>query len=333
MTRVSGIGSWPGTSAREAIVTVRDLLTHTDGLGLPYLPELPSRGPGSDIIGRSAALLAGLSVDLQPSGWRFTDRPGRDEGRAQSFWRQDLDELAEAYDGYAGPLKVQVAGPWTLAASIELNRGERAVTDEGARRDIAASLAEGVRTHLAEVQRLVPGADLTLQLDEPSVVAVLDGRLPTASGYGRVRAVDRAAVADGIREVRQAHDGDVVLHSCDPKAPVGLLAGTGVTALAIDLTGAGPARWEQVAPVMESGTRLWAGVVPTTPVSSPSEAVRRASDVVLKGFSAMGMPSAHLADVTVVPTCGLAGLTPREAVDLQRVAIDTAGELTEKEQS
>ena len=43
------------------------------------------------------------------------------------------DELAEAYDGWSGPLKIQVTGPWTLGATIELPRGERAVADHGAR--------------------------------------------------------------------------------------------------------------------------------------------------------------------------------------------------------
>ncbi|CAN7143933.1 methionine synthase [Knoellia sp. LjRoot47] len=332
MTHVSGVGSWPGESAREAVVTVRDLLTDADELGLPYLPELPSRGPGSDIIGRSAALLADLAVDLQPSGWRFTDRPGRDLARARSLWRQDLDELAEAYEGYAGPLKIQVAGPWTLAASIELNRGERSVTDEGARRDLVASLAEGVRQHVAEVQRLVPGAVLTVQLDEPSVLSVLRGELPTASGYGRVRAVDRAEVADGIRKVREAHEGDVVLHSCHPGAPVDLLASTGATALALDLTDASPQRWESVAAAVESGTRLWAGVVPTSAPASTADAVRAATRRVTEGFDRVGLPASALADVTVTPACGLPSLTPRGAADVQRVAIATARELTEKEQ-
>ena len=214
VTHVSGVGSWPGESAREAVVTVRDLLTDVDGLGLPYLPELPSRGPGSDIIGRSAALLADLAVDLQPSGWRFTDRPGRDQSRARSFWRQDLDELAEAYDGYAGPLKVQVAGPWTLAASIELNRGERSITDEGARRDLVASLAEGVRRHLAEVQRLVPGAVLTLQVDEPSVLSVAARRAPDRLRLrprpcGRPRGGGATAYAGFVRRT-------TVTSSCTP---------------------------------------------------------------------------------------------------------------------
>ncbi|MFW5474600.1 methionine synthase [Knoellia sp. CPCC 206450] len=332
MTHVSGVGSWPGESAREAVVTVRDLLTDADGLGLPYLPELPARGPGSDVIGRSAVLLADLAVDLQPSGWRFTDRPGRDHARARSLMRQDLDELAEAYDGYAGPLKIQIAGPWTLAASIELNRGERSITDEGARRDLVASLAEGLRRHVAEVQRLVPGAVLTVQVDEPSVVAVLRGELPTASGYGRLRAVDRVEVANGIREVREAHDGDVVLHSCHPAAPVEVLASTGVTAVALDLTEASPQRWEQVAGVVEAGTRLWAGVVPTTAPASAADAVRTATARVVDGFARVGLPAATLADVTVTPACGLPALTPRGAVDVSRVAVATARELTEKEQ-
>ena len=317
-------------------MTVRDLLAGTEGVpeggSLPYLPETPSRGPGSDIIGRSAVLLADLSVDLQPSGWRFVDRPGKDQARARAFWRQDLDELAEAYDGYAGPLKIQVAGPWTLAASIELNRGERSVTDAGARRDVVASLAEGVRQHVAEVRRLVPGAVLTVQLDEPSVLSVLRGELPTASGYGRVRAVDRAEVARGIQEVRNAHDGDVVLHSCHPGAPVDLLASTGVTALALDLTDTSPQRWEAIAVAVESGTRLWAGVVPTTPVTSAADAVRAATARVIDGFSRVGLPVAAMTDITITPTCGLPGLTPQGAVTVQRVAIDAARELTEKEQ-
>ena len=92
MTRATGIGSWPGTDLREALRTVRDLLAED---GLPYLPEAPARGPGADLIGRTAGLLVDLTVDLQPSGWRFVDRPGHDARRTSSLWRQDLDDLAE----------------------------------------------------------------------------------------------------------------------------------------------------------------------------------------------------------------------------------------------
>ena len=53
MTRASGVGSWPGTRSREAVVAVRDLL----GDGIPHLPELPGRGVGADMVGRAAGLL------------------------------------------------------------------------------------------------------------------------------------------------------------------------------------------------------------------------------------------------------------------------------------
>jgi len=155
VSRASGVGSWPDTDVREALAAIRDLLSED---GLPYLPELPARGPGADIIGRSAGLLADLAVDLQPMGWRFVDRPGRDAHRTSGLIRQDLDELAEAFDGYAGDLKVQIAGPWTLASSIWLHRGERSVVDAGATRDVIASLAEGLRVHLGEVAQLLPKA-------------------------------------------------------------------------------------------------------------------------------------------------------------------------------
>ena len=44
---------------------------------------------------------------------------GREMRRAVSFLGEDLDALEESSAGYAGPVKCQVAGPWTLAAAIE----------------------------------------------------------------------------------------------------------------------------------------------------------------------------------------------------------------------
>ena len=51
-------------------------------------------------------MLVDLPVDLQPSGWRLTDRPGHDQNRTGAFLREDLDELAEAFDGWTGRLKL-----------------------------------------------------------------------------------------------------------------------------------------------------------------------------------------------------------------------------------
>lgn len=339
VTTVTGVGSWPGTDVRETLRVVRDTLTLGSGPddldGLPYLPELPDRGPGADLVGRGLGLLVDLPVDLQPSGWRLTDRPGRDLGRSRALLREDLDELAEAYDGYAGRLKLQVAGPWTLAAGTWLPRGERAVSDEGATRDLVASLAEGIRRHLETVQRLVPGAELVLQVDEPSLPAVLDGRLPTASGYGLVRSVDPQVALSALQAVLAAAPpgSTPVLHCCAADAPIVLLRRTGAD-LGVDTALLGSRGWEGVAVAVEDGRTLYAGCVPTAG-AQPSRGDRtvRANDVaatVAERWSELGLPVSRLADLAVTPACGLAGLTPGQARSVQQVCIDTAHELADR---
>jgi methionine synthase II (cobalamin-independent) len=325
--RATGIGSWPGSEAREAVVTVRDLMladaAGDEAVGLPYLPETPGRGAGADLVGRGAGVLADLPVQLEPSGWRLAARPGRDAQRIASFWREDLDQLAEAYDGYAGPLKVAVAGPWTLAASLELPRGERAVSDLGAALEIAASLAEGVGRLLGDLTRLVPGARPVLQIDEPSLPAVLTGAIPTVSGLGRLRAVDPQVVIRGLQTVTGAHPGETVIHCCHPSAPLPVLRQCGASWLALDLTAASPARWESVAATLEAGLGLYAGLIPTDGTGSVSVAAR----LLLEQAERVGIEPGLLARTVVSPACGLAGSDRESALATQRAAIDLAEEL------
>ena len=98
---------------------------------LPYLPELPARGPYAETIGRSTAFLAGLAADLQPAGWRLTDASGRDHRLAISTLRADLDLLEEHAQGYQGTIKLSVAGPWTMAAMMERARGGDTIPPRG----------------------------------------------------------------------------------------------------------------------------------------------------------------------------------------------------------
>lgn len=324
------MGSWPGIDVRETVRVVRDLLADPgDGAdGLPYLPELPDRGPGADLVGRGLGLLVDMPVDLQPSGWRLVDRPGRDQSRTAAYLREDLDELAEAFDGWSGRLKVQVAGPWTLAAGTWLPRGERVLSDEGATRDLIASLTEGIRLHLAAMQGLVPGAELVLQVDEPSLPAVVEGRLPTASGYGAVRAVDPQVALTGLQTVlAAAPDGQrPVVHCCAPDAPIVLLRRTGAD-LAVDTSLLGPRGWEGIAVGVEDGMTLYAGCVATVGAAPrPQDVVDRLAE----RWDELGMPLPVLDGVVVSPACGLAGLTPQQARDVQRVCIDSARELAER---
>src|SRR6202000_2854497 len=86
----TGIGSMPGTDPAEAARTVVDELPD-----FPFLPELPARGPGADLIGRTAALLIGIPVETVPAGWRIAERPGRVMRTAQSMLSSDLDTMEE----------------------------------------------------------------------------------------------------------------------------------------------------------------------------------------------------------------------------------------------
>ena len=279
------------------------------------------------MIGRGAGLLADLKVDLQPMGWRFVDRAGRDSHRTSALLREDLDELAEAFDGYDGKLKLQIAGPWTLASSIWLHRGERALVDAGATRDLIGSLAEGLRVHLGELGRLVPKANLVVQIDEPGLPSVLSGELPTASGFGRIRAIDPTVAAEGIRDVvAAAGDRHTVVHCCASDVPLALLSNTGVKAVSLDTGLLSPQSWESVAATIESGVELWAGVVPTDETRTK---VTEAINPLVEAWRRVGLPLSDLEHVTLTPACGLAGLSPSGARRVQRLAVDAARALTE----
>jgi hypothetical protein len=301
----TGVGSLPGEDAREAAKTVTGSFED-----FPFLAELPARGPGADMIGRTAGMLVDLYARVEPSGWRFGDRPGRDTRRARSWLGEDLDALEEFAQGYEGPLKVQAVGPWTLAAALELKNGEAALSDAGACRDLAGSLAEGLRLHLDEVRRRVPGARLVLQLDEPSLTAVLRGRVKSASGYRTHRAVDRQVAEATLRDVVGVHtDGPVVVHSCAPDVPFALLRRAGAAAVSFDFSLLTERDDDAIGEAVEGGTRLFTGVVPSTdgPLSDPAGSVMGVRTL----WRRLGLRPGLLADtVTVTPACGLAGASP-----------------------
>ncbi|MBA2809170.1 methionine synthase [Streptomyces sp. KM273126] len=312
----TGIGSMPGTDAREAAKTVSGTFEGPE-TGMPHLPELPARGPGADMIGRTAGMLVELFARVEPSGWRIGDRPGRDTKRARSWLGEDLDALEEFTQEHEGPLKVQAVGPWTLAAALELKNGEAALSDPGACRDLAGSLAEGLRAHIEDVRRRVPGAEVVLQLDEPSLVAVLRGQVKTASGYRTHRAVDRQVVEATLRDVIGAQGthgahGPVVIHSCAPDVPFALLRRAGAAAISFDFSLLTERDDDAIGEAVEAGTRLLAGVVPGTdgPLSDPAGSVMGVRTL----WRRLGLNPGLLTDaVSLTPSCGLAGASPEYA--------------------
>ena len=303
----TGVGSMPGGDAREAAKTVAGSVED-----FPHLPELPARGPGADMIGRSIGLLVEMYAHVEPSGWRISDRPGRDTRRAHSWLGEDLDGLEEFTQGYEGALKVQAVGPWTLAAALELRGGEAALGDPGAVRDLAGSLTEGLRSHLADVRRRVPGARVVLQLDEPSLTAVLRGQIRTASGYRTHRAVDRQIVEGTLRDVIGVSDDPVVVHSCAPDVPFALLRRAGAAGVSFDFGLLTERDDEQIGEAVEGGTKLFAGVVPSTdaPLSDPAGSVMGVRTL----WRRLGLnPGTLTESVVITPSCGLAGASPAYA--------------------
>ncbi|HEX3812517.1 MAG TPA: methionine synthase [Mycobacteriales bacterium] len=320
----TGVGSLPGDDPMEACRLVLGELPD-----LPHLPELPGRGPGADMIGRTAALLVDLAVDLQPSGWRLVPNRGIDLRRGSDFLSRDLDALEEVAEGYTGLLKVQATGPWTLAGSVELPRGDKVIADPGATRDLRESLTEGLRLHLAQLRRRVPGASLLLQLDEPSLPMVLAGRVPTASGYGTLRTVEEQTAVQSLAAVLDAVDTPVLVHCCAAGAPLDLLRRAGAAGLSIDASLLRPADDDALGVAVEAGLPLFLGVVPGT--DRDLSTVDRTADVARRLWHRLGFAPDKLgAGVVLQPSCGLAGASPEYARRALRRVRDAARILTEE---
>lgn len=280
---------------------------------LPHLVELPSRGATAAMVGRTLALVSELGADLQPAGWRLTGSPGLDQRRAKSLLGHDLDLTEELTQGHVDQFKVQMTGPWTLAATVERPRGEKVVGDPGARRDLAQALSEGARDHVVGVQRRLPGARLVVQVDEPSLPAVLGGSIATASGLHRHRAIEPAEAAQGLDWILgavAAVGASTVVHCCARQLPMVVLAQTSADAVSFDVSQLSSAAYDDLGAWVDNDRGVWLGVVPTAePDVAPMET--EVTQAVLGCWSRLGHSRIETLPPTIVtPTCGLAATTP-----------------------
>ena len=341
MTGVSLLGPWPGEAVLDAQTSVLDRLgdVPTGVAALPSFVQMPERGPWADSTGRAGAVLTGMPVEIGPHGWKLCDRPGRDAERARATLREDLDALAVAAHGWAGPLVVALRGPWSLAATLYLARGDRVLADPGASRDLAFSLAEGLGELLGRVRTAVPGAEVVLVLREPQLPDVLGGTVATFSGHGRLRAVDtdvaRAGLAQVVTAGRGAGATGVVVHTGGrfARRSVTVAASSGADGLGLALSPLRGPQWETVASLVEEGVRLWFGL--PRPQHGRATDPARVAATLRDPWRAVGLPASGLADVVVhVDTSsGVAGgdlvLTKPRAVraaldDAVRVALELA---------
>ncbi|QSB06545.1 methionine synthase [Natronoglycomyces albus] len=309
----TGIGSLPGLDIAEAVRTV---LGETPDW--PYLPELPARGPGADMIGRTAGLLVDLPVQQWVGRWQLADRPGIDQRRISDFWRRDLDALHDIAADHDGPLRLTCAGPWTLAAALWRRTGGAMLADSGAVRDVSESLAEGARRLVSEVQERLPRATVSLQLDEPWLPAIVAGHVATESGFDVYRPQELSVVEERLSSFIASMPVPIVVHCCAPEVPVSALRRAGASAVSLDVTlidVENVTQMDVLGENLEAGLGLLAGVVPST--SSPVDEIesestsdtlpgKAAADVVSDIWNRLGFSPAQLRQqVSVTPTCGL----------------------------
>ncbi|MCH8564467.1 hypothetical protein LTH96_01755 [Nesterenkonia sp. LB17] len=278
--RSTAAGVMPGTNLlRSAELQAAEL----PAPHLPGLPELPGRGLHSQLLGRSLAQLSELATELTSYGWRLTQRPGADDQRARGWLRSDVDTLADVRGqrreagldtpddgGFAAPLVLELLGPISLMAGLALHSGEKVLTDHGARRDLAASLATGVAEHLTHVRRACAPSSLTVIITEPDYTRARGGLIPTVSGYRSIRALDREEArghlglmietlrGTGVEEILLDLGGSVEPeHMQDFRAAQGPRA----SGFSVDLTVMQALGWERTAELVESGATMLASTL------------------------------------------------------------------------
>ncbi|MFE7798129.1 methionine synthase [Nocardia sp. NPDC057440] len=328
----TAVGSWPGTDPREAATTILGELSD-----LAHLVELPGRGIGADMLGRVSALLVDMRFDTTTRGYRLAPRPGATSRRARDLLRVDLDALEEAWEtsGSAGTgriVKVQATGPLTLAAQVELPGGHRILTDSGAVRDVSESLAEGLAQHVAQVRKRL-GAEVVLQLDEPSLTVVLEGSLRGPSILNTVRALPEPEALAVLDAVITAQSAPVLVHSCAEAPALGFLRGSAAAAIGFDMAAIGTRDLDHIGEILDTGKRLVLGLVPTAPPPKPAT-WRDFAEPGVRLVDRLGFPRKTLAERMVVgPACGLAGAPLEWARTALRLSAEVARAYAEEPES
>ena len=235
---------------------------------LPHLVELPQRGPGADMIGRTMSILSAISTDLSvettTTGWRLAKSRGRDMRRADAYLDEDLDVTQECFDNYTGDFKLQLVGPWTLAATVETASGDKLLTDAGLCRAVSEVLTYAVDHHVADVRKRIPGANIVLQIDEPALPFVLQGGIKTQSGWSKYPPVESQVVSASLEAVASAHSGFSLIHCCAGNVPFEIVRSVGFDAVSIDSSLFGDELLDAIGHAHDFGQRVFLGMNPSS---------------------------------------------------------------------
>ena len=260
---------------------------------------------------RPAGRAAGRDVRRRAGG--SPAAPAATCGAPATCWTRDLDQLTEQAAGYTGPLKVQAAGPWTLAASVDLPIGRPAAARP--RRGPRPGRVAGRRAARARRRRRRPGARRARCCSSSTsrrCRRCWPGGCATESGLGTLRAVERdrrgQRAAGGRRAPRACRWWSIAARrtyrwmSC---------ATAGAAAVALDLGLV--ADLDALGEAIDAGLGLFAGAAPTPPAGAGPSAAQVA-DRVRDLWRKLGFPLAQLPEqVVVTPACGLAGASGAQA--------------------
>ena len=201
LVRASGRGDFPGDDLAEAMSRVEGELGSPH---LPFLPHLPALGWRATPLARTLAVCEGLAFDGVSFGWRMVHSGGRgarESALAKDRLLSDINLLADRVGAQkkrfgsgqdtAPVYKIQLVGPLTLAASIYLPGGERVISDAGASRDLLESFLEGLERWAESLREALqaPQALIAVQLDESEFQRLMEGTIPTVSGFRSLSAL------------------------------------------------------------------------------------------------------------------------------------------------
>ena len=304
-----GLGELPGAS----IIAAADIIAGETG-DLRQLPILPDRGV--DVVGLTTGILPGINVDAGPRSWVLSTRP---QLRTRRMWDRveaDLDQCEEAWGTRIDAVKIQVAGPWTLSASIELSNGHRALTDAGALRDLTESLIAGIQEYSADVRARFD-TEVCVQLDEPLLAQVRDGSLPGTSQFDEIPSINDADLGERLAGVIERAEVRYLNQTGYPPLwKVAQVAGVETCQVTLD-TVRGSEQYDSMGHALAAGMRVGLGMTRAGDDRDP----RHLAVDVARMWDELGLDRTLLTHaVDVHPRGGLANCTLLDAAAALRTA-------------
>ena len=304
-----GLGELPGAS----IIAAADIVAGETG-DLRQLPILPARGV--DVVGLTTGILPGINVDAGPRSWVLSTRP---QLRTRRIWDRveaDLDQCEQAWGTRIDAVKIQLAGPWTLSASIELSNGHRALTDTGALRDLTESLIAGIQEYSADVRARFD-TEVYVQLDEPLLAQVRDGSLPGTSQFDEIPSINDVDLGERLAGVTERAEVRYLNQTGYPPLwKVAQVAGVETCQVTLD-TVRGSEQYDGMGHALAAGMRVGLGMTRAGDDRDP----RHLAVDVARMWDELGLDRTLLTHAVDVHPCGgLANCTLLDAAAALRTA-------------